>query len=218
MNVCKACRTHIGAGFAACPVCGMLQENYDETAAFYPKTKQKKGIFFWRRLAIAMLCLGCFSACIVNLAVGGVPWAMYVVLGAYTAYVLFLSLETAEISLIRRIVSGCIAVSLLLYGIEYITQSGTWATEIVIPLVLFAGLAASTVLYFSAFRRYSGQFLPMLGLALSSLLAAVFGICGILPMRWPLITLSGFAFAASIAVLVTFRKTLCAEFKKKLHR
>lgn len=218
MNMCKACRTHIGAGFSVCPICGMPQETYDKSAAFYPKTKGKKGLFFWRRLAIALLCIGSLSACIVNLAVGGVPWAIYVVLGAYTTYMVFLSLETAEISLIRRIVSGSVAVSFLLYGIESITQSGTWATEIVIPLVLFAGLAGSTALYFSAFRRYRGQFLPMLGLAFVALIAAGLGFYGILPMRWPLITLSGFAFAASAGILITFRKTLFAEFKKKLHR
>ncbi len=218
MRLCKACKLPIGDGFAVCPICGLKQENTDAAAAFYPKARTKKGLFFWREILVLCLWLCTLMAVIVNVFTGGTAWSVYVVLGAYAAQVLFLSLETAEISLIRRITSGSVADSILLWGIEYVTKSGAWATEIVIPLVLFAGLVSSVVLYFSAFRRYRAQILPMLGLGFFSLLAATLGIFGILPMRWPLIVLASFSAAAILAVFITFRKTVWAECKKKLHR
>ena len=218
MKTCKACKTQMGDSFSVCPICKMKQENAEPQAALYPNTKKKTRLLFWRKLISLLLWMGVLASAIVNISVGGPPWAVYVFLGVFAAQVAILSLETAEISLIRRIIYGSFAVCLLLWGIEYFTKSGTWATEFVIPLVLFAAMFVSVTLYFSAFGRYRTQFLPMLTLAGGSLIAAGFGVFGKIPMRWPLITLSGFAFAASMAMLITFRRTLRAEFKKKMHR
>ncbi len=217
MRECLACKARIGDSFSVCPICGLKQDNPDPQAAFYPKARKTGTLFFWRRLLAFFLWLGTLAAVVVNLFVGGAPWSVYVVLSAYTLWVWFLSLETAEISLIGRILSGSVAIGILLWGIEYLTKSGTWATEIVIPLVLFAGLLVSTVLYFSAFRRYRAQFLPMFGVALISLVAVILGTWGILPMRWPLVMLSAFSAAAILAVFFAFRKTVLAECKKKMH-
>lgn len=216
--MCKACKTQIGDAFRACPVCGMAQTDVQETASFYPATKKIGILFFWRRLLVAFLWIGGALSCLINALVGGVPWAIYVVLGAYAAYVIFLEWETAEISLIRRIISGSVAISFLLFGIEKSTQSGAWATEFAIPLVILAGLIAAVTLYFSAFRRFAAQFLPMLLIFFGAMVAAALGIRGIVPMRWPLIALSGFAFLAFIAIVITFWRRLWAEVKKKLHR
>ncbi len=216
MKTCKSCKIQIGDSFSVCPICGMAQDDVKAETAFYPKTRTKRRLLFWRKMLTAFLWLGVLASVIVNLSVGGAPWAIYVFLGAYAVQVVFLSLETAEISLISRIVSGSVAVSLLLWGIEFFTHSGSWATEIVIPLVLFAALVASAALYFSAFHRFRTQFLPMLMLSLGAVAAAVLGIYGVLPMGWPLITLSGFAFGAWLAILIVYRKTLRIEFKKKL--
>ncbi len=218
MKTCKACKTAMGDSFSRCPICGMRQENVVEATALYPKTRTKKGMHFWRTMMTVLLWTGVLAAGIVNVSVGGAPWAVYVALAVYAAQVVFLSLETAEVSLISRIVSGSASVSLLLWGVEFFTHSGNWATEIVIPLLLFAALATSVSLYFSAFHRFRTQFMPMFMLSLGAMVAGVLGIYGILPMRWPMITLSGFAFASWIAILVIHRKILQIEFKKKLHR
>lgn len=218
MRECKACKAKIGDGFLYCPICGMKQENTDPSSAFYPNCKAGKALFFWRKLLTYLLWLGTGVTVLLNLILGGAPWSVYVVLGAFLVQVLFLTWETAEISLIRRIIAGGGAVSILLLWIEYITNSGAWAREIVVPLVLFAALCASAALYFSAFRRYRAQFLPMLGISVLSFAALGLGIAGILPMRWPLILLSAFSFAATVAVIVSFPKVLLAELKKKFHR
>lgn len=218
MKTCKACKMQMGDSFSICPICKMKQESRDPKAAIYPNTKKKRRLLFWRKLITVLLWVGVLASGIVNISVGGPPWAVYVFLGVFAAQVVFLSLETAEVSLIRRIIYGSLAVCLLLWGIEYFTKSGTWATGIVIPLVLFAAMVVSITLYFSAFKRYRTQFLPMLVLAIGAFVAAGFGVFGKIPIRWPLITLSGFAFAASVAMIITFRRTLRAEFRKKLHR
>ncbi len=218
MRICKACKTQIGDAFRLCPVCGMTQTDVQEAAALYPMAKKNGILFFWRRLMVAFLWLGSTISCLINTIVGGAPWAIYVVLGAYTAYVIFLEWETAEISIIRRIISGSVAISFLLFGIEKSTQSGAWATELAIPLVLLAGLVAAVTLYFSAFRRYAAQFLPILLIAFGALVAAALGIRGVLPMHWPLIAFSGFALLVLIAIVATFWRRLWAEVKKKMHR
>ncbi len=196
----------------------MPQHGADRSKSFYPPTRSKNRLFFWRKTAIYLLWLGALVSVIVNVCTSGPPWSAYVSLGALAIWVLFLSLETAEISLIRRIISGSLAVSLLLWGIQHFTASGVWATKIAIPLVLLGGLVTSTALYFSAFRRFRTQFLPIFGLSLASFLFLFLGIHDIIPMGWPLIALSGFALASSLAAMILFRKTLRIECKKKLHR
>lgn len=216
---CKGCTMDIGAGFSVCPVCGLKQEGFDPAKRLYPKPKRHEHrFFFWRKLAIWLLWAGIFASCIVNLAVGGTPWAAYVVLSAYAVYEILLSLETAERSLIRRIVSGSYAVGFLLLGTAHITGSGPWARDLAVPLVLLAALLAAAALYFSDYRRFSAQCLPILGLSLLAVAAGVLGLFGVLPMRWPLITLSSAALAVFIGSICTFRRSLWMEVKKKMHR
>ncbi len=214
---CRGCTMDIGEGFVKCPICGLPQEAAVPAAAFYPKPKRRGHLFFWRRLAILCLWAGIVASAVVNLAVGGTPWVVYVVLGAFAAYEIFLSLETAERSLIRRIVSGSYAVSILLYGTAWVTDSGTWAVEIVIPLVLLAALVASAALYFSDYRRFSAQCLPVFGLAALSVTGGILGLCGVLPMGWPLIALSASALAVLVGSICTFRRSLWMQIKKKMH-
>ena len=207
----------IGEGFKKCPICGAVQPLYDKNASFYPKVRRRGALFFWRKMGIGLLLLGVVASVIVNLCVGGVPWAVYVLLGAYAAYEIFLSLETAEISIIRRIVSGGYAVSFLLLGIERISDSGAWAREIAVPMVLFGALIAAAALYASAYRKFPGHFLPVFGLCFLSMGWGLLGILGLLTIRWPLITLSSTALGVFTAGLIIFHKRIRAELKKKMH-
>lgn len=217
MNTCMGCQTKIGESFQRCPICGEPQPLYDRSVSWYPVAKKRGALFFWRKMGIGVLLLGVLSSVIVNLCVGGAPWAVYVVLGAYAAYEIFLSLETAEISIIRRIVSGGYAVAFLLFGIEWFTHSGTWAREIAIPMVLFGVLTASAALYASAYRQFPGHFLPVFGLCFLSMGWGIMGILGIWTIRWPLITLSSTALGVFVAALIIFHRRIWAELRKKLH-
>ena len=207
----------IGEGFKKCPICGTPQPLYDQSASFYPKARKHGTLYLWRKIGIFLLALGVLSSVIVNLCVGGEPWAGYVLLGAYAAYEIFLSLETAEVSIIRRIVSGGYAVAFLLFGIERFTHSGAWAQEIAIPMVIFGALVASAALYAAAYRKFPGHFLPVFGLCFLSMGWGILGITGILTMRWPLITLSSTALGVFLAALIIFHRTIRAELRKKLH-
>ena len=215
MRECKACKTNIGDSFSRCPICGMVQENFDGEAAFYPNSQRGKALFLWRKLLVYLLWVGTGVTVLINALLGGAPWSGYAVMGAIVVYTLFLSLETAEISLIRRIVAGSGALCLLLWWIEFATNSGPWATEIVMPLVLLAALLASATLYFAAFRRYRAQFLPIFVIIMFAFFAA--GV-GILPMKWPMIVLLSASCGVIISIPAAFHKALWAECKKKLHR
>lgn len=217
MNICKACGIKIGESFQKCPICGAVQPLYDVSTSLYPTTRKRGALFFWRKMGICLLILGVLSSAIVNLCVGGVPWAVYVLLGAYAGYEIFLSLETAEISITRRIVSGGYAVSFLLIGIEEITNSGTWAREIAVPMVLFGALLAAAALYAAAYRKFPGHFLPVFGLCFLSMGWGLLGILGLLTIRWPLITLASTALGIFVAAIVIFHKRIWTELQKKLH-
>ncbi len=193
----------------------MKQENIDPTRAFYPNCKSGKALFFWRKLLGYLLWLGTGATVLINVLVGGMPWSGYVVLSALAVHILCLSLETAEISLIRRIVGGSGALCILLWWIGFITDSGPWATEIVIPLVLLGALTAATALYFSAFRRYRAQFLPILVVVIFAFASAGFRI---LPVKWPMLVLLCASGGVIISIPAAFHKVLWVECKKKLHR
>ncbi len=215
MKQCPACKTKIGDGFSHCPICNLKQTDYNPKARIYPPQKNRFTLFHARSLCVLILWILTLASCIVNLSLGGTPWSLYAVLGAICAHVLFLSVETAEDSLLRRIATGGVALCLLLYGICRITDSGTWATAYVIPLVLFAALLATASLYFFAHTRYGGQFLPMLFLCLLSFAGFYLGIRGILPLYWPLITFSASGFSIFILVFIFYRKQLFLSILKK---
>lgn len=219
MRTCDACGTRFGDSFRACPVCNMKAETIpDAENAIYPPCRDKARIGrLFRILGSSIGWVGVLICIIINIALGGAPWCLYVLFGMYTLFVLS-GTELVENSLIERIVSGALAVSLLLFVIERLSGSGRWATDIAVPLVLFAALLAAAVLYLFCFDTQRSSFLAPLTIILGALCAAGFALFGGIELHWPLLVLSGLSVAILILTAILYRKPILAEFKKKLHR
>ncbi len=220
MRICDACGARFGEGFSFCPICKMeTAEPANRDAALYPPCRNKaRAASVLRLIGICVLWGGILASVVVNLAVGGAPWCLYVLSGTFTLYVLAFGDHFMENSVVERIASGGLAISLLLFVIERLTDSGRWATHIAVPMVLFAALLAAALIYLIRFDTQRNTFLSPLAIILGSLCAAGFSLFGGNPLHWPLIVLSGVSLLVMVVTGILYRKPFMTELRKKLHR
>ncbi|NDV45838.1 hypothetical protein D0T49_02075 [Paludibacter sp. 221] len=153
---------------------------------------------------------------VVNIAVGGIPWSLYVITGIYLFYKIFLSRNLVEANLIQRFLSVVITVCLLMIIIRLISTEAL-NVQIVIPNILFGALVVSGGFYFYDFQSQKSHILPIIftiGVAIFSI-AILFFLFGII--RWPMIVLGGVSLFIIVFSLLFYRKSIIAEIKKKIH-
>ncbi len=216
MKTCDACQAIISDSFSRCPLCG-IEHTADRTNALYPITKkQRKGSLY--RISVCALWIGCLASVICNLCVGGVPWCLYVLSGAFVCYTAFLSPRLVDTGFIQPMTSTGISISILLFVVERVTDSGRWATHIVIPCLLFGVLLSGSVIYLFWFDTQRNHFAAPLQIITCAICAMLFALLGFMEIHWPIIVLSAYSLAVVIVTAILYRKPFAAEFKKKLHR
>lgn len=164
-------------------------------------------IMRWPMLLVAYTCP------IVNLCVGGKAWSVIVLTALYALWTLVFSPDLVEYNRISQPIKGIVFACILLTLIDVLLAPG-WAMTVV-PLVCFAGLMISSILFFTDLERQKQNMLPMLLLAVLSLLAAA--VCLSVwrgEGRWALAAMGSF----SLALLITCILILGSEFTREIRR
>ncbi len=180
----------------------------------YPPVS-KRG-FQRRKLVKTMrwpILLAAYTCPIVNLCVGGKAWSVIVLMALYMLWTLVLSPDLVEYNRISQPIKLIACSCVLLALIDLLLAPG-WAM-LVVPLVCFAGLLVSAVLFFTDLEKQKQNMLPMLLLAVMALLGAVVGLSvwhgeG----RWALAVMGSF----SLALLITCILILGADFTREIRR
>lgn len=154
---------------------------------------------------------------IVNICVGGRAWSLYAVIGAYIHYQTFLSFLQVEASIIKKFLSVTVSTCLLLAMIQVISYPGMSAIQSVIPIILYAALIVSGVVYFSDFRSQKSHIIPILFIISLSLGLMVASFTIFRVIKWPTIVLASISLAIILVSLIFFRKPIYSEIKKKIH-
>lgn len=157
--------------------------------------------------------LAAYTCPVVNLCIGGKAWSVIVLMALYMLWTLVLSPDLVEYNRISQPIKLITCSCVLLALIDQLLAPG-WAI-LVVPLVCFAGLLVSSILFFTDLQRQKQNMLPMLLLAVMALLGAAVGLSvwhgeG----RWTLAVMGSF----SLALLITCVLILGREFTRELHR
>lgn len=157
--------------------------------------------------------LAAYTCPVINLCVGGKAWSVIVLMALYMLWTLVLSPDLVEYNRISQPIKLIACSCVLLALIDLLLAPG-WAMPVV-PLVCFAGLLVSSILFFTDLQKQKQNMLPMLLLAFMALLGAVVGLSvwhgdG----RWALAAMGSF----SLALLITCVLILGREFARELSR
>ena len=159
------------------------------------------------------MLLAAYTCPVVNLCIGGKAWSVIVLMALYMLWTLVLSPDLVEYNRISQPIKLITCSCILLALIDQLLAPG-WAM-LVVPLVCFAGLLISSILFFTDLQKQKQNMLPMLLLAVMALLGAAVGLSvwhgeG----RWALAVMGSFL----LALLITCVLILGREFTRELHR
>ncbi len=164
----------------------------------------------WPFLFAAYICP------IVNLFTGGKAWSLIVLWSLLLVWKLLLSPDLVEYNRISQVIKLIVYSVVLLCLIDRLLSPG-WAIEVV-PIVCFAGLTASGVLFFTDLERQKQNMLPLLLLSGLCLAGAVAGlIFWHEESRWAFAVMGAFAFALLAACFAVLGPDMLRELKKRFH-
>jgi len=180
---------------------------------------EQKASTFWRRnrqdiLRSAFLFVG--NACLfINLLTGGMPWSLIVFGGLCVVWIAFIYRPLVENTLIKKLTDVTVVVCLYLLLLDAIL-GGEWST-LVVPIVLFADLAAIGFFYLLFFKKEKRNFMPLFELLLAGLFTTLLTLAIDRTLAWPLIVLGSVSFGMLVLSFILFPREVALEIRKKLH-
>lgn len=162
----------------------------------------------------SFFCLiGALGICgIVNLCLGGRPWVLLVAIGEYIIFTAFLSKESIESTILKRLVSIMYAVLAILL------VSAWWGSKnmhVGFPMTTFGMLCLCGAIYLWRYRNNRTSPLPLLIFLVTSMLDSLTGIFLPWGLNWPRIVLLSTSVFLILLTLVLFRKAIVVEMRKR---
>lgn len=182
----------------------------------YPELKPHS---FWRRnrreLIRSLFVFLAYACGLINLAVGGEPWALAAIGGLAVVWVAVFYRPLVENTVIKKITDVGGAVCLYLFLLDGIF-GGNWSW-FVAPIVFFADLIIAGTYFLAYFNKEKRNFLPLFELSLAGFVAIFCGLVGWSRLDWPLIVVGSVSFALVLLTLVLHWKEIRVEIGKKMH-
>lgn len=174
---------------------------------------------FWRRnrreLTRGLFVFLAYACGVVNLAVGGKPWALAAIGGLAVVWIIVFYKPLVENTAIKKITDAGAAVCLYLFLLDGI-YGGNWS-GFVAPIVLFADLVIAGTYFLAYFKKEKRNFLPLFELSLGGLVAIFCGLVGWSRVDWPLIVVGSVSLALVLLTIALHWKEIRVEFSKKMH-
>ncbi len=187
--------------------------------AVYPKIEPKPNVRLLLRTVLSLVLLvACIAVGIINLCVGGRPWALYVFGAAIVCWAVFLYQPMVEFSLLHRIAAILPTVCAYLFLVDWLAD-GSGFSGLVVPIVLFGVFILCILLFFVRFRHQKHNIFPIYMISLMVLTLVIFAACGLfsLQFNWPMIVLASLDGIMLILTLFVFLKPILRECRKKFH-
>ena len=182
----------------------------------YPELARQS---FWRRnrreLWRGMFAFAGYACGLVNLAVGGTPWALAAIGGLAVLWVAVFYKPLVENTAIKKITDVGIVVCLYLFLLDWIF-GGNWS-GFVAAIVFFADLIVAGTYFLASFKKQKRNFLPLFELTLAGLIAIFCGLVGWRKLDWPLIVVGSVSLGLVVATAAFHFHAIVEEFRKKLH-
>jgi len=174
---------------------------------------------FWRRnrreLIRGLFIFLAYACGLINLTVGGVPWALAAIGGLAVLWIAVFYRPLVENTVIKKITDVGGAVCLYLFLLDGIF-GGQWS-GFVAPIVFFADLIIAGTYFLAYFKKEKRNFLPLFELSLAGLVAIFCGLVGWQRLDWPLIVVGSVSLALLVLTVALHFRAIAEEFKKKIH-
>jgi hypothetical protein len=174
---------------------------------------------FWKRnrreLMRGLFAFLAYACALVNIAIGGVPWALAAIGGLLLLWIAFFYRPLVENTAIKKITDVGAATCLYLFLLDGIF-GGNWS-GFVVPIVLFADLIIAGTYFLAYFHKEKRNFLPLMELTLSGLVAIFCGLVGWHRLDWPLIVVGSVSLALVVLTAALHWGEIRVELGKKMH-
>ena len=174
---------------------------------------------FWRRnsrMLLRSLFVFCmYASGLVNLCVGGKPWALAVIGGLMVLWIAVFYRPLVEHTLIKKLSDVSIAVCAYLFLLDWLFGRG-WS-DFVVPIVFFADLLGCGFYFLLFFKKQKRNFLPLFELVLAGMIGVVCALAGLDRLDWPMIVVGSVSLALVILTLALYFKPIMQEVRKKFH-
>ncbi|MEA4998651.1 MAG: DUF6320 domain-containing protein [Candidatus Limiplasma sp.] len=174
---------------------------------------------FWRRnhreLMRAVFVFAAYACAFINIALGGIPWALAAIGGMAVLWIAVFYKPLVENTAIKKITDVGIAACLYLFLLDEVLGGG-WSA-LVVPIVLFADLIVAGTFFLAFFKKEKRNFLPLFELTLGGFVAILTGLVGWNKLDWPLIVVGSVSMALVVLTAALHWKEIKVEFRKKMH-
>ena len=174
---------------------------------------------FWRRnsreLMRGIFVFLAYACGLINIVIGGIPWAVGAIGGLMVLWVAFFYRPLVEHTAIKKMTDVGAAVCLYLFLLDWVFGGG-WSS-FVVPIVLFAGLIIAGTFFLAYFKKQKRNFLPLFELTLGGFVAIFCGLVGWSRLDWPLIVVGSVSLALVVLTAALHWKEIRVEFRKKMH-
>ena len=174
---------------------------------------------FWKRnrleLARGLFVFLAYGCGMINLAVGGKPWALAAIGGLAVLWIAVFYKPLVENTVIKKITDVGGSVCLYLFLLDWVF-GGNWS-GFVTPIVFFADLVIAGAYFLAYFKKEKRNFLPLFELTLGGFVAIFCGLVGWSRLDWPLIVVGSVSLALVVLTVVLHFHAIVEEFKKKIH-
>lgn len=187
-----------------------------ENKPLYPSITKKQR----RRQHLAYVLNRIFVTCvilsiIVNLASGGAPWCLIVIIGLFTLHTMVVSPDLLEYNRISQTIKAIILLSILFILIDLLYPG--WA-GVATSVLLCCGIVLSAALFFSDFRRQRENLFPFLWLLIVALARALTGACSTSgPIRASFVLMAALSLILVLLFILFLRKDCLRELRCRFH-
>ncbi len=179
----------------------------------YPLIKKKLNKYLiFRRIMLLLFLVSAVTVIIVNLAVGGKYWMLYVIGGEIIFYYAFLNFPLIDSSLVKRLTVVLFQICGYLYIIDFINKT-KWS-YFVIGIVAFSIVLIQLLLFFLSFNYQKKKVVTLFITTICSIIYFILSLCGIVKINWPIIVLGSVSLFALLILFIFYHKTVIIELRK----
>jgi len=179
----------------------------------YPKIRGKiNKLILVRKIILLIFLISTITVVIVNLAVGGKLWMLYVIGAEVIFYFAFLNYPLIDNAFVKRITVVLFLVCIYLYLIDYI-NSTKWS-YFVISILAFSIILIQLLIFFLRFNYQKKKLIPLFITSIGSIIYFILSLFKVVEINWAIIVLGSISFATLLMLFIFYYKTIIIELKK----
>lgn len=179
----------------------------------YPEIKTKINKFLLaRKIILLIFLISIIAVVIVNLAVGGKLWMLYVIGAEVICYFAFLNFPLVDNSLVKRLTVTLFLVCAYLYLIDFINDT-KWS-YFVIGILAFSIVIIQLLIFFLGINYQQKKLIPLFITSIISTIYFVLSLFKVVQINWPIIVLGSISLMALLILFIFYYKSVTIEVRK----